>query len=99
MHWRIEDPELINLYTNGNSKKYRVNKELATKFALRVQQIDAAKDINDLFNLQSLNFRKATNRKSGKFYTVSLDDNVYFLVEYCKTSEPNSILILEIILT
>jgi plasmid maintenance system killer protein len=79
--WKFDDPELERLYTKGKSSKYQLDRELTKKFSVRVQQIEAARDVNDLQNIPSLKFKAAPRKKSGKFFTVSLDNNHHFLVE------------------
>jgi len=67
----IDDKELEKLYETGKSKKLKLRPEIIEKFFATIQKIDAAKDIYDLWNDPSLNFKKYEKhysmRLSGKY--------------------------------
>jgi len=86
VEWEIKDPELQKLYTDGKSKKYNIDSGAAKKFAFRIQQIDAVKDIEDLHRIPSLEFKKVRNKKNGRFFTICVEKNICFLVEIKKES-------------
>jgi len=58
MEIRFGNKELEKLYTTGKSKKYRLPNDILDKFFARIQQIEAANSIFDLWNDKGLNFEK-----------------------------------------
>jgi len=58
MNFKFDNKDLEKLYTDGKSKKYRLPNDIIDKFFARIQQIEAAKDIYDLWNDKGLNFEK-----------------------------------------
>ncbi|MBU2446830.1 MAG: type II toxin-antitoxin system RelE/ParE family toxin [Bacteroidetes bacterium] len=66
MEFEIENKELLKLYKTGKSRKYRLQPAVLEKFFMRIQQIEAALTIYDIWNNPSLNFEslKGTNRYS-----------------------------------
>jgi len=49
---------LLKLYTKGQSFKYRFPKGVIEKFFMRIQQLEAAQNIYDLWKTASLHFEK-----------------------------------------
>ena len=68
MDYDFKTKHLIDLYTKGASQKFKfVNKALAKKFVERVNRIDAANTIYDLYEPPSMEFERlkgADNRFS-----------------------------------
>lgn len=58
MEFTFGNKELEKLYTTGKSKKYRLSSDVIDKFFARIQQIEAANFIYDLWNNKGLNFEK-----------------------------------------
>jgi len=58
MEFRFENKDLEKLYTEGRSRKYKLSDDIIDKFFARIQQIEAATDIYDLWNDKGLNFEK-----------------------------------------
>ena len=58
MNFSFKNKELEKLYTTGKSKKLKLSNDIIEKFFARVQQIEAAENIYDLWNDPSLNFEK-----------------------------------------
>lgn len=58
MEVNIDDKDLLNLYTKGKSKKYRLPKDVIDKFFLRVNLLLASKDIYDLWADPAAKFKK-----------------------------------------
>lgn len=58
MEFRFENKDLEKLYTTGKSRKYKLPDDIIDKFFARIQQIEAATDIYDLWNDKGLNFEK-----------------------------------------
>jgi len=52
----ILDKSLLELYESGKSRKYRLPENVLRKFFMRLQQIEAAKTIYDLWKTPSLRF-------------------------------------------
>lgn len=62
---------LEELYTAGRSKKYRaVNGPLLRKFTMRVQQLEAAVSIHDLWKNPGLNFERLQGENR---YSIRVD--------------------------
>lgn len=78
----IEDRELEKLYVTGKSRKLKLRKGIIDKYFATIQKIASAKDIYDLWNDPSLNFKKYKKhysvRLTGKY---RLEMNVYWLNE------------------
>lgn len=58
MEFVFSNKDLEKLYTTGISKKYRLPNDIIDKFFARMQQIEAANTIYDLWNDKGLNFKK-----------------------------------------
>lgn len=58
MEFRFDNKDLEKLYTEGKSKKLKLATDIIDKFFARIQQIEAANDIYDLWNDKGLNFEK-----------------------------------------
>jgi plasmid maintenance system killer protein len=58
MNFRFGNKELEKLYITGKSKKYKLTNDIIDKFFARIQQIEAANDIYDLWKDKGLNFEK-----------------------------------------
>ncbi|WP_445955460.1 type II toxin-antitoxin system RelE/ParE family toxin [Yeosuana sp.] len=65
MDFTFKNKELEKLYTTGKSKKLKLPKDIIEKFFARVQQIEAANDIYDLWNDKGLNFEKLINTENS----------------------------------
>lgn len=77
MEFTFKNKELEKLYSTGKSKKYRLPEIIIEKFFARIQQIEAAHDIHDLWNDKGLNFEKLTNTENS--YSMRL--NVKYRLE------------------
>lgn len=71
MEFSFKNKDLEKLYTTGKSKKYRLPANIIEKFFARIQQIEAAHDIHDLWNDKWLNFEKLTNTENS--YSMRLN--------------------------
>jgi len=58
MNFSFRNKELEKLYTTGKSKKLKLSNDIIEKFFARIQQIEAAENIYDLWNDKGLNFEK-----------------------------------------
>ena len=65
MDFTFRNKELEKLYITGKSKKLKLPNDIIEKFFARIQQIEAAKDIYDLWNDKGLNFEKLTNTENS----------------------------------
>jgi proteic killer suppression protein len=65
MNFTFRNKELEKLYATGKSKKLRLPNDIIEKFFARLQQIEAANDIYDLWNDKGLNFEKLTNTENS----------------------------------
>lgn len=73
MEFSFKNKDLEKLYTTGKSKKYTLPANIIEKFFARIQQIEAAHDIRDLWNDKGLNFEKLT--KTENSYSMRLNQN------------------------
>ncbi len=64
MNFRFTNKELEKLYTTGKSKKYKFPNDIIDKFFARIQQIEAAYDIYDLWKDKGLNFEKMEGQEA-----------------------------------
>lgn len=58
MEFAFNNKELEKLYTTGKSKKLKLPNDIIDKFFARIQQIEAAYTVYDLWNDKGLNFEK-----------------------------------------
>lgn len=58
MEFKFDNKELEKLYITGKSKKLKLSSDIIDKFFARIQQIEAANNIHDLWNDKGLNFEK-----------------------------------------
>lgn len=65
MNFKFKNKELEKLYATGKSKKLKIPSDIIEKFFARLQQIEAANDIYDLWNDKGLNFEKLTNTQNS----------------------------------
>ncbi|OOG75441.1 type II toxin-antitoxin system RelE/ParE family toxin [Flavobacterium sp. A45] len=65
MNFTFKNKELEKLYITGKSKKLKLPNDIIDKFFARIQQIEAANDIYDLWNDKGLNFEKMTNTENS----------------------------------
>lgn len=54
----FRNKHLKDLYTEGKSKKYKLNTQIIKKFVQRVGELEAAETINDLWKTASMKFEK-----------------------------------------
>jgi toxin HigB-1 len=54
----FDNKNLQELYEKGISRKYKIDDNVKKKFFMRIQQIEASVDINDLCKAPSLCFEK-----------------------------------------
>ena len=58
MEFKFSNNKLKELYETGQSKKYKLPKNILKKFFMRIQDIEAATTIYDLWTKPALNFEK-----------------------------------------
>ena len=67
----FDNKKLVKLYETGECSKYRISKQILEKFFMRIEQLEAAVDIYDLWKTPSLNFEKMKGKKNR--YSVRID--------------------------
>ncbi len=82
MDFRFDNKDLEKLYTEGKSKKYRLPEDIVDKFFARIQQIEAARDIYDLWNDKGLNFEKLQGYESKYSMRLKLKYRMEMIVEW-----------------
>lgn len=66
MDFDFSNKNLVKLYTTGTSPKHRgLPRNVAKNFVARVNEIESATDIYDLWHKPSLNFEKLKGKKKG----------------------------------
>lgn len=78
MEVEIDDKELLKLYETGKSKKYRLSVDTLDKFFLRINLIQAAKDIYDLWKDPSARFEKLSGENQ---YSMRLNRKYRMIFE------------------
>ena len=82
MDFRFDNKDLEKLYTEGKSGKYRLPDDIIDKFFARLQQIEAANDIYDLWNDKGLNFEKLQGHESRYSIRLKLKYRLEMIVEW-----------------
>jgi len=72
MHVDFRNKHLVNLYQDGKSKKYKVPQEILKKFFMRIQELEAARDIHDIWKKPSLNYEKMQGYENR--YSIRIQD-------------------------
>ncbi|MBK8080629.1 MAG: type II toxin-antitoxin system RelE/ParE family toxin [Saprospiraceae bacterium] len=72
MKFTFDNKELENLYTTGQSKKLKLSGDIIDKFFARMQQIEAAYTIHDLWIDGGLHFKKLQGYEN--LYSMRLKD-------------------------
>lgn len=67
----FKNKHLVELYTKGKSKKYNLPQTVITKFFMRMQQMESAVSIYDLWKSPSVNFEKMKGHENK--YSLRLD--------------------------
>ncbi len=70
MEFEFQNKNLEELYTKGKNRKYKLQPAVVKKFFMRIQQIEAAKDIHDLWKTPKIMFKYL---ESEKFYSIRVD--------------------------
>ena len=71
MKYHFSNKKLEQLYATGNSKKYKLDKNVIKDFIWLVGVIDAAKDIHDFWNQPALNFEKLEGFKKRYSFRIN----------------------------
>lgn len=79
MEYLFNNKHLNDLYHRGKSRKYKPPPSTLKKFFMRIQQIEAANDIYDLWKTPSLNFEKLKGYEDK--YSIRVDDQ--WRLEFC----------------
>lgn len=83
MEWDFADRHLKSVYEKGRSKKYPfINQTLAKKFVERIGRIESAKDINDLRNPPSMNFKALEGFENRFSIRLDLKHRLEFEIDF-----------------
>lgn len=66
------DMELLTLYETGANRKHNITVSTAEKFLLRLTQLQASKDLNDLKSSRSIGLKKLRGGKNN--YSINIDE-------------------------
>ena len=69
---KFKNDNLRELYEQGKSKKYKLQKDIVKRFIMRINQLEAANDIYDLWQNKSLNFEKLEGNKN--LYSIRVNE-------------------------
>lgn len=89
MEIEFENRKLLDLYEKGTSKKYCLDKGVLKKFSMRIQQLEAAKDIYDLWKTPSIKFEKMKSAKC--LYSLRIDRTYRLEIKIRFTNEEKTI--------
>jgi len=78
LEFQFLNKELIKLYETGKAKKYKLQPGVLKKFFMRIQQIEAANTIHDLWKNPSLNFE---HLESKGIYSIRVDKGYRLEIE------------------
>jgi len=97
MDYEFKTRHLVELYTKGKSRKYKLPKGAPKKFVERVVRIEAAKDINDLREPPSMKFEKLAGFENRFSIRLNQQYRLEFEIDF-KDEEKTfgSVLILDI---
>ena len=82
MDFRFDNKDLEKLYTEGKSRKYKLTSDIIDKFFARIQQIEAANDIYDLWNDKGLNFEKLQGFESRYSMRLKTKYRLEMIIEW-----------------
>ncbi len=85
MNFRFSNKDLEKLYTTGKSRKYKLSKDIIDKFFARIQQIEAAIDLYDLWKDKGLNFEKMEGSNSRHSMRLKLKYRLEMEIEWQNT--------------
>ena len=71
MEVRFKSKRILQLYETGQHKKYPLQHSVLKKFFMRIQQLEAAATIHDLWKTSSLNFEHLDGHKTP--YSIRID--------------------------
>ena len=71
MDVHFKNKYLADLYENGKNRKYPLQPQVFNKFSMRIQQLEAAISIHDLWKTSSLKFEKLKNFQNR--YSIRID--------------------------
>jgi len=80
---------LVELYTQGHSRKYKLPPAIVKKFIMRVDQIEAATTIHDFWKTPSLNFEKMQGEENQ--YSMRIDKGWRLEMEIVWTNKEKTI--------
>lgn len=82
MDFTFDTKELEKLYTTGKSKKYSLPNDIIDKFFARIQQIEAANTIYDLWNDKGLNFKKMQGAEHRYSMRLKIKYRLEMIIEW-----------------
>ena len=78
----FNNKKLQQLYENGKSKQYPLDKKVIESFFIVIAALEAAKDIHDLWNLPSLNFKKLQGYKDRYSLRLNIKYRLEISIEW-----------------
>lgn len=87
MQVEFEDQNLLELYEKGSSKKFNLEKDVLKKFFMRIQQLEAALNIHDLWKTASLNFERLKGFENRYSVRVTIKWRLEFRIDWIDESK------------
>lgn len=91
--------EIQKLYTTGSNRKYRFQKNILTNFFEVVASLEASKNIYDLWNEPSLNFKKMNAYKNRYSLRINRKYCLEIQIEWKNEEETEGIIGIDTIST
>ena len=91
----FDNKNLLDLYGKGRNRKYPLQPSVYKKFSMRIQQLEAAYTIYDLWKTPSLNFEKMENLNPP--YSVRVDKGwrLEFDVEWTNKEQTTGVIFIK----
>lgn len=74
----LENDDLVELLNSGSSKLYKIPRDIAEKFVLRLRQLQAAYAFDDIRLSKSMNFREDSIQEGS--YIIDVLKNYHLIL-------------------
>ena len=95
MQVKFDNKHIEALYKKGASKKYPLQPQILTTFFMRIQQLEAAATIYDLWNTPSIRFKKLHGFENR--FSLRIDGAMRLEVELTWQDQANTVGIVHIV--
>lgn len=91
----FKNRHILELYEKGKSKKFRFGRKVLELFFMRIQELEAASDIYDLWNKPSLNFEKLEGHRNRYSIRIDRDYRLEFETQWKNRKKSRGIVIIK----